>query len=199
DAVGTHRRCGNVPDVVVLHARRLEDRHLGFDPAADSLHLGHLVPIMALAHFQRAGHRPLIVVGGATGMVGDPSGRSEERNLLTREQIAANVRAVRCQMERFLAFEGPNPATILDTFDWIGSFSFLDWLRDVGKHFTVAAMLAKESVQRRLEGGISYTEFSYMTLQAYDFLHLFTHHGCTLQVGGSDQWGNITAGIDLIR
>jgi tyrosyl-tRNA synthetase len=173
--------------------------YAGFDPTADSLHLGHLVPIMALAHFQRAGHRPLMVVGGATGMVGDPSGRSEERNLLTREQITANVLAVRRQMERFLAFDGPNPATILDNFDWIGSFSFLDWLRDVGKHFTVAAMLAKESVQRRLEGGISYTEFSYMTLQAYDFQHLFTHHGCTLQVGGSDQWGNITAGIDLIR
>lgn len=173
--------------------------YAGFDPTADSLHLGHLVPIMALAHFQRAGHRPLMVVGGATGMVGDPSGRSEERNLLTREQIAANVLAVRRQMERFLTFDGSNPATILDNFDWIGSFSFLDWLRDVGKHFTVAAMIAKESVQRRLEGGISYTEFSYMTLQAYDFLHLFTHHGCTLQVGGSDQWGNITAGIDLIR
>lgn len=173
--------------------------YAGFDPTADSLHLGHLVPIMALAHFQRAGHRPLMVVGGATGMVGDPSGRSEERNLLTHEQIAANVRAVRLQMERFLAFDGPNPATILDNLDWIGEFSFLDWLRDVGKHFTIAAMIAKESVQRRLEGGISYTEFSYMTLQAYDFLHLFTNHGCTLQVGGSDQWGNITAGIDLIR
>src|SRR5262245_9875849 len=173
--------------------------YAGFDPTADSLHLGHLVPIMALAHFQRAGHRPLMLVGGATGMVGDPSGRSEERNLLTREQIAANVHAVRQQMGRFLAFDGPNSATILDNLDWIGSFSFLDWLRDVGKHFTVSAMLAKESVQRPLEGGISYTEFSYMTLQAYDFLHLFTNHGCTLQVGGSDQWGNITAGIDLIR
>jgi tyrosyl-tRNA synthetase len=173
--------------------------YAGFDPTADSLHLGHLVPIMGLAHFQRAGHRPLVVVGGATGMVGDPSGRSEERNLLTREQVAANVLAVRRQMERFLAFDGPNAATILDNFDWIGSFSFLDWLRDVGKHFTVAVMLAKESVQRRLDGGLSYTEFSYMTLQAYDFLHLFTHHGCALQVGGSDQWGNITAGIDLIR
>jgi tyrosyl-tRNA synthetase len=173
--------------------------YAGFDPTADSLHLGHLVPIMALAHFQRAGHRPLIIVGGATGMVGDPSGRSEERNLLTREQIAANVLAVRRQMERFLSFDGPNPATILDNLDWIGPISFLDWLRDVGKHFTVAAMIAKESVQRRLESGISYTEFSYMTLQAYDFLHLFMHHGCTLQVGGSDQWGNITAGIELIR
>jgi tyrosyl-tRNA synthetase len=173
--------------------------YAGFDPTADSLHLGHLVPIMALAHFQRAGHRALMIVGGATGMVGDPSGRSDERNLLTCEQIAANVLAVRRQMQRFLAFDGPNPATILDNLDWIGKFSFLDWLRDVGKHFTVAAMIAKESVQRRLEGGISYTEFSYMTLQAYDFLHLFTNHDCTLQIGGSDQWGNITAGIDLIR
>jgi tyrosyl-tRNA synthetase len=173
--------------------------YAGFDPTADSLHLGHLVPIMALAHFQQAGHRPLMVVGGATGMVGDPSGKSEERNLLTCEQIAANVLAVRRQMQRFLAFDGANPATILDNLHWIGSFSFLDWLRDVGKHFTVAAMIAKESVQRRLEGGISYTEFSYMTLQAYDFLHLFTNQGCTLQIGGSDQWGNITAGIDLIR
>jgi tyrosyl-tRNA synthetase len=173
--------------------------YAGFDPTADSLHLGHVVPIMALAHFQRAGHRVIMLVGGATGMVGDPSGRSEERNLLTREQVALNVAAVRKQLQCFLDFDGPNAATILDNFDWIGPMSFLDWLRDVGKHFTVAAMLSKESVQRRLEGGISYTEFSYMTLQAYDFLHLFAHHNCTLQVGGSDQWGNITAGIDLIR
>src|SRR5262245_59880329 len=157
--------------------------YAGFDPTADSLHLGHLVPVMGLAHFQRAGHRPLMIVGGATGMVGDPSGRSEERNLLTREQITANALAVRRQLERFLAFDGPSPAVILNNFDWIGPFSFLDWLRDVGKHFTVASMIAKESVERRLEGecGISYTEFSYLTLQAYDFLHLFTHHGCTLQ------------------
>src|SRR5262245_1797529 len=161
--------------------------YAGFDPTADSLHLGHVVPIMALAHFQRAGHRVIMLVGGATGMVGDPSGRSEERNLLTPEQIASNVAAVRCQMERFLVFDGDNPAVILNNFDWIGPMSFLDWLRVVGKHFTVAAMLAKESVQKRLEAGISYTEFSYMTLQAYDFLHLFTEHGCSLQVGGSDQ------------
>jgi tyrosyl-tRNA synthetase len=173
--------------------------YAGFDPTADSLHLGHVVPIMALAHFQRAGHRVIMLVGGATGMVGDPSGRSEERNLLTREQVAANVVAVRKQLQCFLDFDGANPAVILNNLDWIGPISFLDWLRDVGKHFTIAAMLAKESVQRRLEGGISYTEFSYMTLQAYDFLHLFTHHNCTLQCGGTDQWGNITAGIDLIR
>jgi tyrosyl-tRNA synthetase len=173
--------------------------YAGFDPTADSLHLGHLVPIMALAHLQRAGHRALLIVGGATGMIGDPSGKSEERNLLTAEQIAGNVRAVRGQMTRFLDFAGDNPATILNNYDWIGRLSFLDWLRDVGKHFSLGAMLAKESVKRRLEAGISYTEFSYMTLQAYDFLHLFDTERCTLQVGGSDQWGNITAGIDLIR
>jgi tyrosyl-tRNA synthetase len=154
---------------------------------------------MALAHFQRAGHRVLQVVGGATGMIGDPSGRSEERNLLGAEQIAHNVAAVRRQMERFLDFNGVNPALILDNLDWIGRMSFIDWLREVGKNFTVGYMLAKESVQRRLEQGITYTEFSYMTLQAYDFLHLFDTHGCTLQIGGTDQWGNITAGIDLIR
>jgi tyrosyl-tRNA synthetase len=175
--------------------------YAGFDPTAPSLHLGHLVPIMALAHFQKAGHRVLQVVGGATGMIGDPSGRSDERNLLTAEQIARNVASVRCQMERFLDFGGDNPATILNNYDWIGGMTFIDWLRDVGKFFTVNYMTAKESVKRRLEGeqGISYTEFSYMTLQAYDYLHLYDRHGCTLQVGGSDQWGNITAGMDLIR
>lgn len=182
-------------------ARQKVTVYAGFDPTADSLHLGHLVPVMALAHFQKAGHRVLVVLGGATGMIGDPSGRSDERNLLTREQIEHNVGAVRRQMERFLDFSGSNPATMLDNYDWIGRLSFIDWLRDVGKHFTVGAMLAKESVKRRLEAeqGISYTEFSYMTLQAYDFLHLFDVYGCTLQVGGTDQWGNITAGIDLVR
>jgi tyrosyl-tRNA synthetase len=175
--------------------------YCGFDPTADSLHLGSLVPLLGLAHFQRAGHRVLLVVGGATGLVGDPSGKSEERNLLTRERVEHNVRGVRRQMEHFLAFDGPNPAVIVDNYDWIGRMTFIEWLRDVGKYFTLGYMLAKDSVKRRLEGeqGISYTEFSYMTMQAYDFLHLFDSHGCTLQVGGSDQWGNITAGIDLIR
>src|SRR4051812_15091175 len=163
-SAGTHE------DLPTLLDRERFVVYAGFDPTADSLHLGHVVPIMALAHFQRAGHRVIMLVGGATGMVGDPSGRSEERNLLTAQQIEANVAAVRCQMERFLDFDGDNPAVILNNFDWIGPMSFLDWLRDVGKHFTVAAMLAKDSVQRRLEAGISYTEFSYMTLQAYDFL-----------------------------
>jgi tyrosyl-tRNA synthetase len=187
------------PSLPELLAQKKVTVYAGFDPTADSLHLGHVVPIMALAHLQRAGHRALMVVGGATGMIGDPSGRSEERNLLTAEQIAHNVRAVRSQMERFLEFGGANPATILDNFDWIGRMSFIDWLREVGKYFTVGYMLAKESVQRRLEQGISYTEFSYMTLQAYDYLHLYDTEQCTLQVGGTDQWGNITAGIDLIR
>jgi tyrosyl-tRNA synthetase len=184
------------------HLRRQQVTvYAGFDPTADSLHLGHLVPIMALAHFQRAGHRVLLLVGGATAMVGDPSGKSEERNLLTPEQVAQNVTAVRRQMERLLDFGGPYPAAILDNYDWIRRMGFLDWLREVGKHFTVNSMLAKDSVKRRLENeqGLSYTEFSYLTMQAYDFLHLFDRHGCTLQVGGSDQWGNITTGIDLIR
>jgi tyrosyl-tRNA synthetase len=156
---------------------------------------------MALAHFQRAGHRVLVVVGGATGMVGDPSGRSAERNSLAREQIECNVQGIRRQIERFLDFNDPETATILDNYDWIGRMSFIEWLRDVGKNFTLGYMLAKDSVRRRLdtEQGISYTEFSYMTMQAYDYLHLFDQHGCTLQCGGSDQWGNITAGIDLIR
>jgi len=175
--------------------------YAGFDPTAPSLHLGHMVPVMALAHLQRAGHRVLAMVGGATAMVGDPSGRSEERNLLTPEQVARNVVSVRAQLERFLDFAGPNPATILNNNDWIGPIRFTDWLRDVGKNFTVNYMLAKESVKRRIEGeqGISYTEFSYLTMQAFDFLHLFDNFGCRLQCGGSDQWGNITAGIDLVR
>jgi tyrosyl-tRNA synthetase len=175
--------------------------YAGFDPTADSLHLGHVVPIMALAHFQRAGHRVLLVVGGATGMIGDPSGRSEERNLLSVEQVAANAKAIGVQMGRYFDPSAQHAPTLLNNFDWIGRMSFIDWLRDVGKNFTLGYMLAKESVSRRLqsEHGISYTEFSYMTLQAYDFLYLFDHYGCVLQVGGSDQWGNITAGIDLIR
>ncbi len=175
--------------------------YAGFDPTARSLHLGHMLPIMGLAHFQRAGHRVIVLVGGATGMVGDPSGRSSERNLLSPEQVAENVVCVRGQLSRFLAFDGANPAILADNRDWIAGMSFIDWLRDVGRHFKVSQMLAKESVRKRMESeeGISYTEFSYMTMQAYDFLHLFESHGCRLQAGGSDQWGNITAGIDLVR
>jgi tyrosyl-tRNA synthetase len=175
--------------------------YCGFDPTADSLHVGSLVPIMGLAHFQRAGHTPLIIVGGATGMVGDPSGKSEERNLLTPHQVEVNSLAIEKQLSQFVSFEGSNAARMMDNADWIGAFSYLDWLREVGKHFSINMMMAKDSVRRRLEeeGGISYTEFSYLLLQAYDFLHLFREHDCILQVGGSDQWGNITAGIDLIR
>jgi tyrosyl-tRNA synthetase len=186
-------------------ADRLEAEPLtlyaGFDPTANSLQLGNLLPVMCMAHFQRAGHRPIVLVGGATGMVGDPSGKSEERNLLSTDQIRANAAAVKNQLSRFLDFEGDNAAIMVDNLDWIGQMSFIDWLRDVGKYFNVNTMLAKDSVKSRLgsDGGISYTEFSYMTMQAYDFLHLYNGYGCTLQVGGSDQWGNIVAGIELVR
>ena len=174
---------------------------MGFDPTADSLHLGNLLGIVTLMRLQRAGHRPIALAGGGTGMVGDPSGKAEERQLLTPDVLAANLAAIRGQLERFLDF-GPDQALLLDNGEWLGSLGLLEFLRDVGKHFTVNAMIAKESVRARLserEQGISYTEFSYMLLQAYDFLHLFESHNCTLQLGGSDQWGNITAGIDLIR
>jgi tyrosyl-tRNA synthetase len=175
--------------------------YVGFDPTASSLHLGHLVPIMALAHFQRAGHSVVALVGGATGMVGDPSGRSDERNLLTAEQVSVNAVAVQKQLSRFIDFSGANAAVMVDNNDWISKMSFVDWLREVGKYFTVNYMVAKESVRSRMESeqGISFTEFAYMTMQAYDFLHLFDTRGCRLQAGGNDQWGNITAGIDLIR
>ena len=175
--------------------------YTGYDPTADSLHIGHLIPTMALAHFQRAGHRVIAIVGGATGMIGDPSGRSDERNLLTAAQIEHNVACVKAQLERFLDVSDPARGVVLNNHDWIGRMSFIDWLRGVGKHFGLGYMLGKESVRSRLssERGISYTEFSYMTLQAYDFLHLAREQGCTMQCGGNDQWGNITAGIDLAR
>jgi len=175
--------------------------YVGFDPTSDSLHLGNLLGIVTLMRLQRAGHRPIALAGGGTGMVGDPSGRADERQLLTPEVLAANLSAIRGQLERFLDF-GPDQAMLLDNGEWLGSLGLLEFLRDTGKHFTVNTMIAKESVRARLherEQGISYTEFSYMLLQAYDFLHLFDAHRCTLQLGGSDQWGNITAGIDLIR
>jgi tyrosyl-tRNA synthetase len=176
--------------------------YAGFDPTADSLHVGHLMAIMILRRFQKAGHKPIALVGGATGMIGDPSGKSEERNLLTKESLAANVQAIEQQLRRFLDFDaGENRALLLNNFDWMSRFSFLDFLRDVGKHFPVSIMLAKDSVKNRIErdSGISYTEFSYMLLQAYDFAYLNQAHACEVQVGGSDQWGNITAGIDLAR
>jgi tyrosyl-tRNA synthetase len=176
--------------------------YAGFDPTASSLHVGHLLPLMGLARMQRFGHSPIAIAGGGTGMIGDPSGKSQERNLLSPEQIEANVAAIRPQFERFLDFSsGTHAARIVNNADWLGTIDLLSFLRDAGKHFTVNYMLQKESVSRRLESedGISFTEFSYLLLQAYDFLQLFDRHGCTVQIGGSDQWGNITAGIDLIR
>ena len=177
--------------------------YAGFDPTADSMHVGHLLPLLMLRRFQRAGHRPIALVGGATGMIGDPSGKSEERNLLSIEALQANVAGLQQQMQRFLDFDaGPLSAAMPNNAQWMQQFSYLDFLRDVGKNFPINVMLAKDSVRARLEridSGMSYTEFSYMLLQAFDFVHLFDLFGCELQIGGSDQWGNITAGIDLGR
>jgi len=175
--------------------------YIGFDPTASSLHVGSLIQLRMLRRFQRAGHRPLALVGGATGMIGDPSGKSEERNLLSPAQLEENVAGIAAQMRRFLDFEGPQAALLLNNFDWMKDFSYLEFLRDVGKNFPVGAMLGKDSVRSRLESeaGLSYTEFSYMLLQAFDFVHLAKTHDCLIQAGGSDQWGNITAGIDLGR
>jgi tyrosyl-tRNA synthetase len=174
--------------------------YIGFDPTSDSLHVGSLLQILALMRAQRAGHRPIAVVGGATGMIGDPSGKSEERRFLSEEDLAGNVAGIRKQLERFLDFSGDG-ARLENNYDWFRGVGYLEFLRNVGKSFSVNMMLAKDSVSQRIEkeAGISYTEFSYMLLQAYDFLHLYRTHGCALQIGGSDQWGNITAGIDLIR
>jgi tyrosyl-tRNA synthetase len=172
----------------------------GFDPSADSLHIGHLVPIFGLLRLQRHGGRPVALVGGGTGMIGDPSGRSTERNLLDRDTLEANVVALRSQLERFLDFSpGSGGAVLVNNLDWLGELSLIEFLRDTGKHFTVPYMLAKDSVQVRLERGLSFTEFSYMLLQAHDFAHLYRTMGVELQMGGADQWGNITAGLELIR
>ncbi len=174
--------------------------YVGFDPTASSLQIGNLVAIMLLVQFQRAGHKPLALVGGATGMIGDPSGKSEERVLLSVDEIQHNLECFKKQLTRFLDFgEGGNKAEIVNNFDWFKGVSFLDFLRDVGKHLTVNYMMAKDSVQSRLESGISFTEFSYQLLQAYDFYWLYSHKNCVMQMGGSDQWGNITAGCELVR
>jgi len=181
-------------------ARAPVTAYCGFDPTAPSLQLGNLMPLMLLRHLQLAGHRPLVLMGGGTGMIGDPSGRSTERPLLTKAQITENLQRQRDQMQRLLEFGvGKTAALLLDNAKWLATLNFIDFLRDTGKHFPVNVMLQKESVKARLDSGISYTEFSYMLLQAYDFLHLYRAHTCTLQVGGSDQWGNITAGVELIR
>ncbi|MCB9428322.1 MAG: tyrosine--tRNA ligase [Actinobacteria bacterium] len=174
--------------------------YAGFDPTASSLHVGNLVPLLLLRRFQQAGHRVIALVGGATGLIGDPSGRSAERTLNTDDTVASWVERVRGQLQHFLDFDGDNPATLVSNLEWTAPMSAIEFLRDVGKHFSVNAMLGKESIAARLNGdGISYTEFSYMLLQAMDYLHLYRDHDCALQVGGSDQWGNITAGLDLIR
>jgi tyrosyl-tRNA synthetase len=176
--------------------------YIGFDPSAASLHVGSLLQILALVRFQRAGHRPIAIAGGATGLVGDPSGKDSERELLTAEHIEANLAGIRSQLERYLDFDGPRGAVVLNNHEWLGQLSLIDFLRDVGKHFSVNAMVARDSVRVRLEQreqGISYTEFTYMLLQAYDFVELYRRFGCTLQMGGSDQWGNIVSGADLIR
>jgi tyrosyl-tRNA synthetase len=173
--------------------------YIGFDPTGSSLHVGSLVPIMILVHLQRHGHRPVALVGGGTGMIGDPSGKTSERQLLTSEQVAIHAAGIRAQLERFLTFEGPAAARMRDNAAWLGELQLIDFLRDTGKHFSVNYMLQKESVRARMDAGISFTEFSYMLLQAYDFLELRRRDGVTLQLGGSDQWGNITAGIELIR
>ncbi len=177
--------------------------YAGFDPTAESLHVGSLMPVLLLRRFQRAGHRPIAVVGGSTGMIGDPSGKSEERNLLSAEILDRNLRGIESQLRQFLDFDsGPRSALVVNNYDWTSGLSYLDFLRDIGKNAPISVMLGKDSVKLRLErgdSGLSYTEFSYMLLQAYDFVYLNRTHGCTIQVGGSDQWGNITAGIDLAR
>ncbi|WP_331054614.1 tyrosine--tRNA ligase [Longimicrobium sp.] len=175
--------------------------YIGFDPTATGLHVGSLLQIMALARLQRAGHRPIALVGGGTGMIGDPSGKTAERKLQTREQVMENVAGIRAELERFLDFTGPGGALLVDNHDWLAGLGLIDFLRDVGKHFTINYMLAKDSVSRRMEqeGGLSVTEFAYSLLQAYDFAELSDRHGALLQLGGTDQWGNITAGTELIR
>ncbi len=176
--------------------------YVGFDPTSDSLTVGNLVALLLLARWQRAGHAPLALMGGGTGLIGDPSGKSAERSLLDREQVRANMAAQRPVFERVLDFSGPCAARIVDNADWLGSLGYIEVLRDIGKHFSVNQMIARDSVATRLHGreqGISYTEFSYMILQAYDFLHLHRAHACTVQLGGADQWGNIVSGIDLVR
>ncbi|WP_405209280.1 tyrosine--tRNA ligase [Aquimarina sp. LLG6339-5] len=179
--------------------------YVGFDPTADSLHIGNLVPIMLLAHYQRAGHKPFALVGGATGMIGDPSGKSAERNLLDEKTLRHNQESIKAQLAQFLDFESDaaNAAVLVNNYDWMKDFSFLDFIRDVGKHITVNYMMAKDSVKNRISSessdGMSFTEFTYQLVQGYDFLHLYKEHDCTLQMGGSDQWGNITTGTELIR
>ena len=186
-------------------ATGMKSAYIGFDPTADSLHIGNLVPIMLLAHYQRCGHKPVALVGGATGMIGDPSGKSTERNLLDEKALRHNQEAIKQQLAHFLDFESKaeNAAVLVNNYDWMKEFSFLDFIRDVGKHITVNYMMAKDSVKNRISSdaseGMSFTEFTYQLVQGYDFLHLYRENNCTIQMGGSDQWGNITTGTELIR
>ncbi len=191
-----HQFTDGVPEAL---ADEPASAYIGFDPTGSSLHVGSLLVIMILVHLQRHGHRPVALVGGGTGMIGDPSGKTTERQLLTPEQVAANSAAIRAQLERFLDFTGPSAARMRDNADWLTPLSMVEFLRDTGKHFTVNYMLQKDSVRSRMDAGISFTEFAYMLLQSYDFLELRRRDGVSIQLGGSDQWGNITAGIELIR
>ncbi len=194
-----------MPDTDTHLMEQMRAAYVGFDPTADSLHIGNLVPIMLLAHFQRCGHQPIALVGGATGMIGDPSGKSNERNLLDEKTLRHNQECVRKQLAQFLDFTSgaENEAVMVNNYDWMKGFSFLDFIRDVGKHITVNYMMAKDSVKSRLTGegaeGMSFTEFTYQLVQGYDFLHLYRENNCTLEMGGSDQWGNITTGTELVR
>jgi tyrosyl-tRNA synthetase len=191
----------------VTHPDRLRQRlgserltfYIGYDPTARSLHIGSLLTIMAMAHMQRAGHRPLVIVGGGTAMIGDPSGRTEMRQMLSQDTIAQNVQALRAQLQRYLALDGDNGAIIVNNADWLAELKYIDFLRDIGRHFSVNRMLTFEAYKQRLETGLSFLEFNYQLLQAYDFLVLFQRYGCVLQIGGDDQWGNLVAGVDLIR
>ncbi len=187
------------PDLADVLAEKTITLYAGFDPTANSLHVGNLVPLLGLVRFQRAGHTPIALAGGATGLIGDPSGKASERQLLDADQVAANIASITEILRKFLDFSGSNAAKVTNNYDWLSQISTIEFLRDVGKHFTINTMLGKESVRSRMEAGISYTEFSYMLLQARDYLELYDRFGCALQIGGSDQWGNIIAGTDLIR
>ena len=196
----------NMPGVEEHLSEAMRSAYVGFDPTADSLHIGNLVPIMLLAHYQRCGHKPVALVGGATGMIGDPSGKSSERNLLDEKTLRHNQEAIKKQLSHFLDFESneANAAVLVNNYDWMKEFSFLEFIRDIGKHITVNYMMAKDSVKNRISGessndGMSFTEFTYQLVQGYDFLHLYKENNCTIQMGGSDQWGNITTGTELIR
>ena len=194
---------GMIHDIMPGTEEALQERsssgYIGFDPTSDSLHIGSLVQIMILVHFQRAGHKPIALIGGATGMVGDPSGKSQERNLLDKATIEKNIKGVKSQLEKFLDFEGENAAELVNNADWFDSMNFLSFIRDVGKHISVNYMMAKDSVKSRLETGMSFTEFTYQLVQGYDFFHLHHQKNCIVQLGGSDQWGNIVTGTELIR